>query len=251
MLTLVVFAALAQPPQKIAVVHGSNLGVSAKRVADASLLLLDVLKAEKLEPIESRLPCEDRACLLATAKELGTAAVMSMSFAPLSKDTIVSLEAWDAAGRQLSHQTFTLKGADTKLPAEARTFAQAVRKELEAPPAVVAKDDTPKETKLVPPPETGEPPPELIVERPERSRAPAIAVGAGAVAVGVAAVILLALASGESAEANRTVGPMMAAHPKPEADRLISSANTKYTASMATGIGAAALAVTSMVLFVY
>ncbi len=244
-------AALAQAPQKIAVVHGSNLGVSAKRVADVSRLLLEVLKAEKLEPLESKLPCEDPACLLATAKELGTAAVVSMSFAPLSKDTIVSLEALDAAGKQLAQQTFTLKASDTKLPQEARAFAQAVRRELEAPPAVVAKDDTPKETKLVPPPKTAEPPPELVVERPEHSRAPAIAVGVGAVAVGVAAVILLALASGESAEANRTVAPGLAAHPRPEAERLIDSANTKYTASMATGIGAAALAVTSMVLFVY
>ena len=258
MLSLVLCAALSQTPQKVAIAYSSNLGVSAKRAADISAALLDLLIAEGLNPVQSRVPCEDRSCVVYAAKELDASAVISIAFAALGKDTVVDLECMWPDGTQLAQKNFTVGAGDVKLPADVRAFAAAVKQGIAAgppkaavaePPPPVVENDKPKEQKLIPKDE--DPPPELIVERPERSRVPGAVVGAGAIAVGVTAVILMALAAADANEANRTVGPGMAAHPRAEAEQLRDSANLKYSASLSAGIAAGALAVTSIVLFAY
>lgn len=254
MLSTLLCVALSQEPTKVAVVHSSNLGVSAKRVAEVTQLLRDLLAAQQLEVVESKLPCENRGCLTTTAVELGTDAVISIAFAPIGKDIVTDLECVRAAdGKTVAQRTFTLKAADVALPPEASEFALAVKSApLKAPaePRVVEKQpDAPKDTKLTPAVQPQEP--ELIVERPQHSRAPAITVGVAAIVVAAGAAVLLALANTDANEANRQRSPGIAAHTREESLALASQANTKYTASLVTGIGAGLLAATAMVLFVY
>ena len=254
MLSVLLCAALSQAPTKVAVVHGSSVGVAAKRVAEGSQLLLQELQAQGVEPVESKLPCDSRPCVVAAGRELGQPAVISISFAPVGRDTVMDLECLRVFdGRTLAQMTFTLRASDTELPSAASSFVSTVKVTLRSaavtgatPPA--KKPDAPVEAKLTP---ADAPRESLMAEQPAHSRAPAIAVGAGAVVVGLVAVVLVALATNDASEANRTVAPGMAAHSRADAEALRSSANSKYTGALGAGLGAGALALTSLVLFVY
>ena len=106
--------------------------------------------------------------------------------------------------------------------------------------ATPKKDDV---TLLVPPPPVDVAP--VVVAT--RSRVPELATGAGALGAGVAAAVLLGVAGGTRAQLESTPNPSPLTHA--QAEQLARDANGQYSASLALGLTAAALAAVTVVLF--
>ncbi|MBL8950632.1 MAG: hypothetical protein JNK82_07645 [Myxococcaceae bacterium] len=255
MLTLVVGLALAQAP-KVVVVETSNLGVPAKRTAELTQLLVELFKTEKVDAVVAKVGCADRTCVVAAAKKLEAAAAVSLAFAALGKDAVMDLESVEVAdGNPIAQTTFTVKGADTKLPFEGLAFVADTRRGLPAPaPASVAQADAPKQTTVTP----TEPPPAQPAANATASSSSAmtgvrIGLFAAAVAVGVTSLVFLILALSDHQKSQATTEPGGSRSPlmREEANGLVSSANQKYTLSAALGGTTAALAAAAFITFAF
>ncbi len=254
MLALVLGLALSQAP-KVVVVQTSNLGVSAKRTGELTQLLLELLKAEKLDAVEAKTACDNRVCVIATAKRLEGAVAVSVAFASLGKDAVMDLESILLSdGKPIGQTTFTSKAADTKLPFEALAFVADTRRGVPAPPpSKVAASDAPKDTRLTPPP--AEAPPSAPVTAESSSAVPGVRIGllAATAVAGIASLVLLFLAVNDNQQANATdpAGSMMAKLTRAQATARINDANQKYTVSAALGGATAALAIAAVVTFAF
>lgn len=257
MLTLVLCAALSQNP-RVAVVQSSNLGVSPKRSAELTNQLVDLLISEKLDPIDTKVACDNRACLVAAGKKLGAVVVISVALAALGKETVMDLEAVLVDDtKSLSQTTFTAKPGVPALPFEAVSFAADLRRVLgsstpPSTPKVAVQDDAPKTPALTPEPTP--PKPELVTEpaTPSKSLAPGIALGAGAVVAGVVALVMYGIGEPKRRDAVAVdpSGSSMSIHTRSEAEGLASSANILLNMAGTLGITAGALALASMLMFV-
>ena len=153
MIALALCAVLSQAPvQKVAVVSPSDLGIPARRAAELVKNLVDVIRSVGLEPVEARQPCDNRACLIATGKELKAVAVISVAFAAVGKDVVVDLEGVQTSdGHKLAQTTFTVRSGEARpLTIDASAFVSDVKQALPPSPAQPLASDTPKSSHVKP-----------------------------------------------------------------------------------------------------
>lgn len=177
-------------------------------------------------------------CLLAKARAAGVPALVSVSIAWGKKQTTIDLEGLRVSdGATVAQLTFALAA---RLGDPERAKVKPFLDQL----AGAVTDAPVKDATLTPPPVIDAPPPLVVATR---SRVPEIATGAGAVATGVAAAVLLGVAGGTNAKLNATPDPSPLT--RAQAQDLATQANGQYTASLALGLSAAALAAVTVVLF--
>jgi hypothetical protein len=237
MLALVITAALAQGPlQQVAVVHASKAGVAPKRVTALLQELLEIIRANGLEPVATRGRCEDRACLTNIGRELRAEAIVSVTFASVGRDTVVDIECIKTSDEKtLAQETFTVREGKP-LSIEATTFMHDVMVALRPRPKVAPERET-----VVAPPLTPLPAPVLVEEK---SHALGIALTSVAAAILVTAAVLAGLAVAARADAYSTRdfgGTLGYAHTFDEAAGLTGRANALAAGSLSCGIAALVL----------
>ena len=234
----------------------------------------------KLGAVDSR-ACDGSKLCLAKLAELLQGIVIGVDIGKVQKFSAGHLEAV-AVGRvdslAVSDFSSDAKGWPKKSAAETAAFvaqvvsgAREMNKALEPvkvavveppppkvavveppPPPKVIVADMPTEVKLIPePPPT--PPPVIIDEPRSRGPLPYVVVGT-AVAAAVVAVTLLVLALIDTSKYNGTTDGFnsltTSSLTRAQLDTLAANANLKYSVSLGTGIGAAALGVVAGILLV-
>jgi hypothetical protein len=254
-LALVVTLTLAQTP--VALVQSSNFGVPARRTAELTHALSELLKLQGFTPVEASRPCENRACVLAVAKELKSTAVMSLAFALVGKDTLLDVEALQLSDeKSIAQATFKVP-AGSSLPAiETTQFLVTFKAALPS--------DVPKQATVVPEPKKSEPvAPVEVTQAPPPSAAshlspaPGIALGVAAVVAGAVSLGFLGAGIGDEQGPRGTEFPvtndpkMHTTLTQPQWQMYVDSANSNYTWSGVLGGVAGALAVAAVVLLIY
>lgn len=257
-LTLVLCLALGQAP-KVVVVQTSNLGVPAKRTVELTQLLLDLMKAEKLDAVESKTACNGGACVIATAKRAETAGAISVNFASVGKDAVMDLESLSASdGKAIAQTTFTVKSTDSKLPFEALAFLADTRRALlllAAADEKVAQVGASKETTVTPanPPPVNEQP--AVTAETSSSSMLGLRVGLVATAVLAGAAALVMWWSGQepkrNAQAREPNDPLRSPYTEREAQQMADIANFRFTVAGGLGIAAGALAGVMLLTFAF
>ncbi|MBL8914031.1 MAG: hypothetical protein JNM17_25225 [Archangium sp.] len=238
MISLVTLAVLAAPTTGL--VLSTEVGKPGTVVASQHLdsleqeLITAKFAVRRLEAADCK---GDRDCLLANARKASVPALIAVSIAWGKKQTTLDLEGLRVSdGATVAQLTFTLAA---RLGDAERVKVKSFLEQL----SEAVSDAPTKGVTLTPPPVIDVPP--LAVAT--RSRVPEIATGAGAIATGVAAAVLLGVAGGTNGQLNATPDPSPLTHA--QAQELANQANGQYTASLALGLSAAALAAVTVVLF--
>jgi hypothetical protein len=256
-LALLAAAVLAQPP--VALVQSSNFGVPARRAADLTHTLAEMLRKQGLNPVEVTGTCEDHPCLLAKAAEVKAVAVISIAFAVVGKETLIDLEALRTRDEAaLAQATFKLPANSGLRPGETGAFIEKI--EMAVQPSVVAepvKEPTPpKEEPHVTPPARPEPV-QPLVEAPvesEPSHLPVYVVGAATLLSAAVSGTFLGLALAQGAQVNGSIttdasGAQVSMLMRTVAQQKIALENRYLTYAAVVGGIAAALLVTTLVMW--
>ncbi|MFO0595331.1 MAG: hypothetical protein U0228_08505 [Myxococcaceae bacterium] len=249
MLSLLLAGALAATPTT-GLVLSNEVGKPGTVPASAHLdVITEELLASRLAVKRLELKCQgERACLVQGAKAAGLPAVVSVSIAWSKKQTTFDLDAIRVSdGASVAQLTFAATGRlgdgeRARLRSFAAQLADALPREDAPRVDPVVKNDTPTLTPDAGVAETG---PLVVtpVEKPPKTAA--LVVGGGALLAGAAAGVLLGVASGTNAS--------LVEHPpmyRRDAEALANTANAEYTASLALGVTAGALAVVAVILLV-
>jgi hypothetical protein len=240
-LALVVTLTLAQTP--VALVQSSNFGVPARRTAELTHALSELIKLQGLTPIEASRPCDSRACVVSVAKELKATAVMSLAFAMVGKDTLLDVEALQVSDeKSLAAATFKVP-VGASLPAvETTQFLVTFKGALPS--------DTPKQATVVPETKTEEPThvstSTASASSGGRSMVPGIVVGAAAVVAGAVAFSILGVAESDWATADGKARAAAQRMTMQQVSTLLApdyaAVNQKLSISLGVGLLAVALA---------
>ena len=248
MLSLMVCAALAQAPVKVAVLQSSNLGVAAKRTDELTLQLIALMRANGLEPLESSLPCQNRVCVVAAAKQLEAPAVVSAAFALVGKEVVMDLECIGVDdGKTLVQTTFTSTSTDLKLEPEALKFVYDVKTEVTKVSAVAEL----KSPTLVPEPNPTPNPVTGIVEPAPHSRVPGALLGGAAVALGAVSIAFAVIGLDQRNRVWSSPDAMHSSLTMPQAEQLVFSSNTNFSIGSILGGVATGLLVGALALLLY
>jgi hypothetical protein len=241
---LLVAVTLAQAP--VALVQTSNFGVPPKRVAELTHELGELLKLHGMTPIEVKGTCEDRVCLIASGKDVGADAVISLGFATVLKDTLVDMQALLVeSDKTLKPVTFKIAPGASMPSLETTQFLVALKNILPPPPL-----------ELKAPPPTLTPPPSVELATPRApppsvplisSRTPAFVASGAAIAAGISALILEALAIADKHTLDNQ--PPYSSLTETQGLALRNRSNGCFTGALVTSISAAALIALAIVLF--
>jgi len=238
---------------------------TAERGDDVTRRVHDALAAEGLAPndptaTKKRLNTDPTVCagkhpcIVRLGADLGSTVLITVDVGHLSDRMAVSLEAIDPkTGKKLAQRAFVMNslGYPAGLDAELKPFAQAVAaldvlKPAPAKPEVAAHDAPfqPTAPELLPPPPPPMPPLEASGSKPRPWGL--ISSGVLTAATAVTAIVFLTLAlinQGQLSSAHTTFDGVGASKlTQRQALGYASDANTDYTVSLCTGLGAAALA---------
>jgi hypothetical protein len=246
-LALILCASLSQAP-KVAVVPSPSLNVPARRVADLTHSLMEMIDSNGMQAAESQGTCENRACLISNAKNLNAVAVISVAFAAVGKDTVVDLEALTTTdGKSIAQTTFTVRGDGHVLTIEASSFVNDVRRAL----------PTQKETSQEPPkkdpnlePEHSREPPEVVTPN-KGSLVPGFVAAGITLAAGTVAGVFGVLGLTENSRLHEHHdGEVVSQATYDSLVQLRDSSNSHFTIGAIVLGAAVALAVTTIILFV-
>lgn len=214
-------------------------------------VFLDAIEQEcvaaKLPVKRLTLSCAgERECLVKGAQASGVPGLVAVSLAYAKKEATVDLEALRTSdGVTVSQLTFSVTGRLTDADREAvRKFAARVVEALTPAVADAPVRDPKKDPVLVPEPKKDEPQVSLTTPVTPRSRVPVYVLGGGAVATGVVSGALLAVASAHHGDLQNAPDFK---YTKSEATALVQQTNGEYTAALATGIAAGALATAAII----
>jgi hypothetical protein len=262
---LLVALSLGAAPQLDLVLTGRT-ETTAERADDVVLRVREALEAEGLHPLdpaESRkkvkgdpLRCGGkRACAAKLGKELGSTVLVTVEVSHLGDRMAVSLEAVSPDdAKRLAQRAFALSslGYPAGLEPELKGFAQAVaaleplKAALETPPVPVAdapvKAAEPAPDLLPPPPPP--PPVEISTAKPRPWGLISTTLAAGATAVAALVFLTLGLVNSNALDSSHTTfdGQPASTLTHQQALGYANDANTDYTVSLVTGLGAVALA---------
>jgi hypothetical protein len=249
-LALLTAVALSQTP--VALVQSSNFGVPAQRISDLTRALAEVIDAAKLVPVAATSPCEKRACIFTTARQLKARVVISLAFASVGKDTLVDAEALDVNDeKSLAQATLKAPSATSLQAGETSKFVAALKDAI----AALAAADKPKEA-IEPhndaaPPPVDVTPPKQPEENTGHSHAPSFVLAAlSAVGLGVGVTCgALGLSN-----INEVYGPYNnnepVQHTRAASQVFIDQGNTFYKVADVSYAVAGALFVTAVLLFI-
>jgi hypothetical protein len=246
-----VFALLA------ALVQSSNFGVPPKRAAELTHELGELLKLQGLKPVLAATPCDNHACLIASARELKAGVVISMGFAMVVKETLVDVEALQVSDeKSLTTATFKIQAGSSFPAIETTQFLVTLKGLLPAAVATEPPKKEPKKEAVLEPAfeQKNELPP--VREEPTPSRAwlvPPVLLGIGALASGAISLGFLGSAAQEANVAGAAIdGHIHNGHadiPYAQAQQMLGPANDDYTRSLLFGIGFGVLAALALLLF--
>jgi hypothetical protein len=251
-LALVFTLTLAQTP--VALVQSSNFGVPARRTAELTHALSELIKLQGLTPIEASRPCENRECVVSVAKELKTTAVMSLAFALVGKDTLLDIEALQVSDeKSIAQATFKVP-AGSALPAiETTQFLVTFKAALPS--------DVPKQAAVVPEPKKDETaaPVATVTQPPPASSGPSlvpgITLGAAAVVAGAVSLAVFGIARSDwdntDAQARTAASMLTRTEAMNMFARPYSEVNQKLSISLALALGAVALAGVAIALLIH
>lgn len=239
--------AVAAAPPRVALMTASRVGVAEKDAAQLEARLSRALGEAGLQVLAVSLPCNGvYSCLQEQGRALDVEAVVSITLASGPRQVAVDVETVSVrSGGVLDQHSIGWKNKQpvTTIASMLEDCARAIATRVLAERPV---EDAPKVVVLTPPPPVVATPLVIAPPPPPVSRAPELVTGGLAVAAGIAAAVLTGLAAGQQQQLDRAA-PYSLTLAQATAQR--DAANGLYTAGAVTGGAAAALALTSLTLF--